>query len=210
MGQSPAGPENPECQPAALKARLRDEVRSRALQHPMAERVRESEQLVQHLRGQSLWQSASAVLGFIPLRDEPDVMPLLRDVLQNGKRLAVLRWIADQDRYEPAWVRDLETDLVVGMHGVRQPREGIPDADINLLDFGLIPGVAFDLAFGRIGRGRGFYDRVLQRFRGVKCGVAFDWQLVVDVPMESHDILLDCLMTPSGWRQRVDLSGSQE
>jgi 5-formyltetrahydrofolate cyclo-ligase len=52
----------------------------------------------------------------------------------------------------------------------------------------------------RLGRGKGFYDRLLAEFRGHKCGVAFDAQIVATVPEEPHDVRVDSILTPAGWR----------
>jgi len=61
----------------------------------------------------------------------------------------------------------------------------------------LVPGLAFDLLGGRLGRGRGFYDRLLREglFHGIKVGYAWDWQLVDKVPCEQHDIRMDYIVT---------------
>jgi len=50
--------------------------------------------------------------------------------------------------------------------------------------------------------GKGFYDRFLPRVKGVKVGVAYDFQLVESVPCEEHDIPLDLIVTPSGIFER--------
>jgi 5-formyltetrahydrofolate cyclo-ligase len=63
----------------------------------------------------------------------------------------------------------------------------------------LVPGVAFDLRGGRLGRGRGYYDRLLSGLQGYRCGVAFDEQIVDRVPLEPHDASLNCILTPSRW-----------
>jgi 5-formyltetrahydrofolate cyclo-ligase len=63
----------------------------------------------------------------------------------------------------------------------------------------LVPGVAFDVRGGRLGRGRGFYDRLLAGVSGAKCGVAFDEQIVDAVPAGPLDIRLNCILTPTRW-----------
>jgi len=61
----------------------------------------------------------------------------------------------------------------------------------------LVPGVAFDLRGGWLGRGRGFYDRLLAGFHGIKCGVAFDEQMVEEVPTGTLDVRMDFVLTPT-------------
>ncbi|MEY2466031.1 MAG: 5-formyltetrahydrofolate cyclo-ligase, partial [Verrucomicrobiota bacterium] len=70
---------------------------------------------------------------------------------------------------------------------------------IKPLDLILVPGVAFELHGRRLGRGKGFYDRLLADMRGTTCGVAFDEQIVAEIPVEPHDVHLDYLLTPTRW-----------
>jgi 5-formyltetrahydrofolate cyclo-ligase len=63
------------------------------------------------------------------------------------------------------------------------------------LDLIIVPGVAFDLAGRRIGRGGGFYDRLLPQYRAVRAGICFDFQCLETIPAEEHDIQMDLLVT---------------
>ena len=68
---------------------------------------------------------------------------------------------------------------------------------MNRLDLVLVPGVAFDLQGRRLGRGRGFYDRLLADVDGIKCGIAFDEQMVNEVPAGPPDVRLNFILTPT-------------
>jgi 5-formyltetrahydrofolate cyclo-ligase len=50
-----------------------------------------------------------------------------------------------------------------------------------------------------LGRGKGFYDRLLPGVRGVTCGVAFDEQVFRELPSAPHDVHLSCILTPTRW-----------
>ena len=65
------------------------------------------------------------------------------------------------------------------------------------IDFIVVPGVAFTAAGARMGRGRGYYDKYLSQsgFRGVKAGVCYAHQLVVELPVELHDVFMDYVVT---------------
>jgi 5-formyltetrahydrofolate cyclo-ligase len=67
------------------------------------------------------------------------------------------------------------------------------------LDLILVPGVAFDLQGRRLGRGKGYYDQLLGALHGTRCGVAFDQQVVDEIPMAPHDMTLHCILTPTRW-----------
>ena len=80
-----------------------------------------------------------------------------------------------------------------------EPKQDCPEVPLKQLDFIVVPGVAFSLDGRRLGRGRGFYDRLLASVRGIKCGVAFDEQIVDAIPADGQDIRLDYILTPTRW-----------
>ena len=92
-----------------------------------------------------------------------------------------------------------QRDLIIGKFGIREVAELSPEMALNQLDLALAPGVAFDPHGRRLGRGKGFYDRLLAGVCGTKCGVAFDEQLVDAVPVGPLDIPLNCILTPTRW-----------
>jgi 5-formyltetrahydrofolate cyclo-ligase len=69
------------------------------------------------------------------------------------------------------------------------------------VDLILVPGLAFDLRGRRLGRGKGYYDQLLRGLRGITCGVAFDQQIVAEIPVEPHDVRVNCVLTPTRWIQ---------
>ena len=95
----------------------------------------------------------------------------------------------------PQWVQ--------GPHKVWEPVVGGPEWDVNSLDGFLVPGLAFDRHGGRLGRGRGFYDRALSTSSAPKWGVAYDRQVVPNVVMEAHDVKMTGLITESGAKERL-------
>lgn len=85
--------------------------------------------------------------------------------------------------------------LAIGAYGISEP-VGKPFADYGSITLAVIPGVAFDAAGNRLGRGRGYYDRFLPRIpNACKVGVCFPFQLVDAVPAEPFDIRMDIIIT---------------
>ena len=80
---------------------------------------------------------------------------------------------------------------------MREPAATCEEIPLNKFDLMLVPGVAFDLSGNRLGRGQGFYDRILAEASGIKCGVAHDFQLLEKIPAEPHDAKVDFIFTPS-------------
>jgi 5-formyltetrahydrofolate cyclo-ligase len=78
--------------------------------------------------------------------------------------------------------------------GIYEP-QGKDFSNWNEIEYAIIPGVAFDINNNRLGRGKGFYDRILNSINAVKMGVCFDFQLIDNVPIEPTDIPMDKVMT---------------
>lgn len=136
---------------------------------------------------------------FYPLVDEPDIAPLVDLGLRTGKLIALPRYNSSQGVYEAAQIQNMAEDLIPGRFGVREPAPNCPALPLNQLDLTLVPGIAFDSSGRRLGRGKGFYDRLLPGTTGMTLGLAFDWQESDALPVEPHDVELDAVLTPTRW-----------
>ncbi len=181
------------------KSALRTEIRARLKLLTPATRTADSEALCQRLRALPIWTSAKSVLLFAPHGSEPDIWPLLADALQSGKVVALPAFHPGTNNYVARRIVQPERDVVSGKFGIREGAEFCEEISLNQLDLVLVPGVAFDSLGRRLGRGKGFYDRMLASVRGSKCGVAFDVQIVEVVPVGPLDIPLNCIVTPTRW-----------
>ena len=181
------------------KRALRAQVRTALQRIPTGERAAASAQARSLLKLQAQWQAAQSVLFFAPLPQELDVWPLLSEALSVGKRVALPRFVAEARTYEACPIQDPALDLQIGQFGIREPISRCPRLSSDRLDLILVPGMAFDLRGRRLGRGRGYYDQFLKRLRGTTCGVAFDQQIVDEIPVAPHDVHLDCILTPTRW-----------
>lgn len=184
---------------ANAKSIVREQIRARLKTIAAAERAIAAPQLCARLKASEIWRAAESVLLFAPLADEPDFWPLLADALADGKLVALPRFDPATKKYVACQIRNPAEDVVSGQFGIREPNNSCPVVPLNRLDLILVPGVAFDLHGRRLGRGKGFYDQLLADVRGQTCGVAFDEQIVADIPMEPHDIPLNCILTPTRW-----------
>jgi 5-formyltetrahydrofolate cyclo-ligase len=182
-----------------LKIQIRKEIKERLKGLSTAEREEAARAARELLEKQEEWRAAKSILFFAPMADELDVWPLLNDALQAGKTIGFPKFTADNALYTVCRVENGDRDFTIGKFSIREPAEHCPELDINRLDFVLVPGIAFDLQGRRLGRGRGFYDRMLASVRGTTCGVAFDQQIIPKVPVEPHDILLNRILTPLRW-----------
>jgi 5-formyltetrahydrofolate cyclo-ligase len=181
------------------KASIRNHLRGKSKGVPVTKHAAPSAQMCALLEQQSIWQEARTVLFYIPARAEPDLTPLLAKAFSEGKTVALPCFVSKQNNYEARRIEDLKRDLVPGQFSILEPRLGCPVVALNQLDLALVPGVGFDLSGCRLGRGKGYYDRLLAQVPGHKCGIAFEWQIVKEIPWEPHDIRLNSILTPTRW-----------
>ena len=132
------------------------------------------------------------------MKDEPDISHLLDEILQTGRHLFLPRFDVQSQTYHPIRIENLSSDLQAGKYGIPEPRGHCPKAEDLHPDLTLVPGLAFDSRGWRLGRGKGFYDRMLASLGGIRCGVAFDFQYVESVPHETLDQKMDWIITPEG------------
>ncbi len=189
-----------------LKARLRRQLRGQIRNLGEGQTARVSAQACALLAAQPIWGRVQSVLFYSPLRDELDLSALLTQALERGKTVALPRFVAETGAYGVCQIADPRRDCAPGKFGIPEPSAHCPNFPLNRLDLVLVPGVGVDSAAHRLGRGGGHYDRLLTLVTGVKCGVALDEQLVHQIPAEPHDILMDCLLTPTRW---IEVTGKQ-
>jgi 5-formyltetrahydrofolate cyclo-ligase len=176
------------------KLELRAKIRAALEKISQAVRAVESMDLCERLKIQM--RSARAILFFAPLPDELDVWPLLEESLASGKIIALPFFDVEGKKYGTRRLKNLATEIIIGKFGVREPIQSCAEIPLQLFDLILVPGMAFDLHGNRLGRGKGFYDRLLANANALKCGVGHDFQLLEKIPAEPHDGKVDYILTP--------------
>ncbi len=164
---------------------------------PRKKRRTDSEKLRARLKEQNFFRAARSVLFFAPLPEEVDLWPLLEETINSGKVVALPCFDADKEIYTSRRVKNVHVEILSGQFGIREPSVGCVEMAPGDLDLVLVPGVAFDLNGRRLGRGKGYYDRLLENFTGKKVGIAFDEQIVEAVPSESLDVRMNYILTPT-------------
>lgn len=180
-----------------IKQSLRVEVRARLRALTPDEQKICSVRACELFLSLSTYSRAQSLLLYMPLRNEVDVRLVMERALADGKSVALPRFNPDTQAYDAYFVG--AEPLVAGPFNILEPTQSNP-APVNRLDLIVAPGLAFDLRGRRLGRGKGFYDRLLAAAKGVKCGICFDEQLLPEIPVEPHDVTLDFLATPTRWQ----------
>jgi 5-formyltetrahydrofolate cyclo-ligase len=179
------------------KAELRSKIRAVLKTFSPEKRASNSANLCASLQQLKFFQNAASVLFFASLPEEPDLWPLLSEVLATKKLVALPCFDSENQAYVPRRVGDIRVEIISGKFGIREPAPSCVAIPLQDMDLVLVPGVAFDVGGHRLGRGNGFYDRLLQNFRRKKIGIAFDEQMVEAVPVGKDDVKMDWIVTPT-------------
>jgi 5-formyltetrahydrofolate cyclo-ligase len=179
------------------KAALRKQIRAALEKIAPPARAATSVKIRALLKEQPFWQNAASTLFFAPMPTEPDIWPLLEEAVAGGKITALPRYDFASHDYLACLVKNPQNDVGPGQFGIREPKASCTEIPLERLGLILVPGVAFDPHGRRLGRGRGYYDRLLAEVHGIKCGVAFDEQLVDTVPADRLDVRMDFVLTPT-------------
>jgi len=101
-----------------------------------------------------------------------------------------------QKKIVPKEIREVR-DLEKGTYGIYEPKKRQKDAKLDEIDLVVVPGVAFDKRNRRLGRGKGYYDKFLRALppNKISVGLAFDFQIVDNLPIDSHDIPVSKVIT---------------
>lgn len=185
-----------------------------AVRRQLPDREQLSGRIFEHLQNFAPYQAAQTLLFYVDLRSEVQTRSALQAFLQETPaercRLVVPFCLGEELRL--VRLHRFE-ELHPGAYGILEPstplredaqRAVAPDE----VDVALIPGVGFDRQGGRIGYGRGYYDRLLAQLRpdAVTIGLTYDCQIVDQLPMEPHDMRLTHLVSEFGLHCSQQLS----
>jgi 5-formyltetrahydrofolate cyclo-ligase len=147
--------------------------------------------------------AGSTVALYAPKGSEVDTARIDRETRARGIAIAYPRIVEGERRlsFHAAAIDELEP----GTFGLREPRADAPAIAADALAVIVIPGLAFDRRGGRIGWGRGYYDATLVSApAAVRIGLAFECQLVDEVPRDPHDVRLHYVVTEAAVHRGPD------
>ncbi len=153
-------------------------------------------QIQQRLINADCFRQARSLALYSSVNNEVGTEELFCAALKEGKQVCYPR-VSGDNQLVFLQVRSLE-DLRQGRFGVAEPHGG-EQCGVDELDLVVVPGVAFDRQGGRLGYGKGFYDRELSRLTSVtgSVGLCYDFQLCASLPVEAHDRPVSFLVTES-------------
>lgn len=142
------------------------------------------------------FQNADTVMIYLSVGTETDTSDIILAAWQHGKTVVAPKVSWEQRHMIPVEINSLDTGFSTDIAGLRNPIAGAP-MPFAEIDFIVVPGLGFDRQGNRLGRGGGYFDRFFANkdLRAVKCGFAFDEQIIDSVPTSKSDKRVDILVT---------------
>jgi len=153
------------------------------------------------------FRRAKTVMFYVSFRSEVETEKMIRNALDVRKRVVIP--VVDGQKIGVAGIKNFKKELTKGSFGIREPKKEFRGTvDQKEIDLVVVPGVVFDKRGGRLGYGRGYYDRFLRSKsirsrmgRSHQCvviGLAFDLQIAGKIPLVEKDVRVDKIVTESG------------
>ena len=138
---------------------------------------------------------AQNFLVYLPVNNEVDTKKIIKHLISQKSAVFVPAFLKSTRVYKVARFTGHD-DLEEGPYKIPQPKK--PDiADIGLVDVAIVPGVGFSKHGVRLGYGKGVYDQLFDNCKGLKIGLAYDFQVIDNIPRQKHDIVMDKVITES-------------
>ena len=166
-------------------------MRAQLLSQAEKERLSKSALVATKLRKIDSFKKAKTVMFYYALKEEIDTLELILEALQKNKKVLLPYADKTSGSINPAEIKNLDRDLISGAYGIMEPKAEIRSPfSLNEIDVVLVPGLAFDHAKYRLGRGKGYYDRFLAKLprKVVTIGLAFNFQIVKALPVTELDV----------------------
>lgn len=172
------------------KKALRAEMRETLKRMSGEARLEQSAAACANAVGLSAFQNAKTVLLYRALPAECDPAVIASAAVLAGKRVAYP--FCENDKNLSLYVPEDESAFIRSSYGILEPDKARSlEISADELDLIVVPGLAFDRAGHRLGRGAGYYDRLLNRTSAFKLGFGFCEQLAQSVPTEPFDMKMD-------------------
>lgn len=178
------------------KAQMRQQLRMALIDMDPEDLARRSRQACNNLIHTDEFIKAYSVMVFLSMPNEIDTTEVILTAWQMGKIVAAPKVSWQQRHMIPVEINTLDTGFATEVGGLRNPVRGtpVPFEEINMV---VTPGLGFDGAGNRLGRGGSYYDRFFShdKMKAVKCAIAFSEQFVDEIPITDKDVPVDMLVT---------------
>lgn len=179
---------------------LRKEILTKRNNIDIAEKEKMDKKILDRFYESKYYKEAKNIFIYISYESEIDTKDIINKAFNDNKKIYVPRTEFKTRLMDAVEIKSLD-NLVKSEYGILEPSVKEPHIDPNELDLIVVPGVAFDRDGGRMGYGAGFYDRYFKKIsndnikRIVKLALAYDFQVLEEVPMNAQDIPVSYIIT---------------
>ncbi|RUA27430.1 MAG: 5-formyltetrahydrofolate cyclo-ligase [Bacteroidetes bacterium] len=174
-----------------LKNELRKKVKELKSNYSFEEKKKKSEAIFQQIEQDRDFKRAHIVLAYWSMPDEVYTHDFIKKWASTKTFLLPVVDGSDLILKKFEGVDKMKEE---GKYKILEP-QGDAFTDFDMIDYAIIPGVAFDKFNSRLGRGKGYYDKTLGKLEAKKIGVCFDFQYFDVVPVDQYDIPMDFVVT---------------
>ena len=177
------------------KISLRKLIHAKRKAIPALHRRARSKKIFGKLLKDPSFRKAVHIAIYCGISPEVATRPFLSALLKN-KKIYLPKTPLGKNLMTFCQIGSLSRDLMKGPYDIMEPKASCSERPAARMDLIIVPGVAFDRRGGRLGRGAGYYDRLLGKAKKVvKIGLCFREQLVKKVPMKAHDVRMNRIIT---------------
>ena len=177
-----------------MKEKLRKEIKEKRRKQTKEDNRKKSKEIKEKLFSLSEYKDAGTVLFYVSYDGEVNTWEMIKEALNDKKVIVPISNIEDETL--SLSVLDSWDDLELGSYDILEPKkEYIRKIIVDKIDLIIVPGVAFDLSGNRMGHGKGYYDKLLEKTKAITVGLAFEFQLFENIPREPHDKPVDIIIT---------------
>ena len=181
-----------------MKEKMRADILIKRNQLKADEVERLSKKIVNRFILLDAYKKAGNIMLYLDMRNEVKTGPLIERILHEGKRALIPVTNPEDYSLTVSELIDPQHDLFPGKFGLMEPNEDtLRPVEPNTIDLVLVPGLVFDRKGYRIGFGAGYYDRFLPTLQPhiPLISLAYELQIVDDVPREPHDVPVHMVVT---------------
>jgi 5-formyltetrahydrofolate cyclo-ligase len=178
---------------AISKDIIRKGMKEKRMAMTLAEVMEKSHVILEQFFKTPAYLESDTIFTYVSVKNEVDTTPLIQQAIKDHKQIAVPK-VTGKRTLTFYYITSFE-DLEPAKFNLLEPKENCELA-IKSPEIIVIPGLAFDKNKNRLGYGGGFYDSYLAQHQGgQKVGLTYDFQIIEEVPVNDHDILLDMVIS---------------
>ena len=181
-----------------IKKSIRDHILDKRSNLGKEEHNLRSDSIIKKIYESSFYKNSKIIMTFVSFGNEVNTHEFIKESLNKGKRITVPITFPKTKDLKASEILDFD-ELEIGFYNILTPKEqSIRFIDPEEIDLIIVPGLAFDRNGFRVGYGGGYYDRFLSKYpHAIKVAIAFDLQLIDQVPKDHFDIAVDYIFTES-------------